>query len=189
MRVVLALALAALAAPAVAQEEAACFTGEPKKVTFDNGRTTSIIQRHGNDITYTTPFAGGNDVVTKTHLLLFPKTSRMAARLIEYRWDSRLPRLDDLTPGFQYDVEGTMKSGEDPAQDYRIVGNVLAQDVVKIGKCDYPVLVIAAQSFVNGTPVVETTVSLSTEMMVVLKTEGKDLTSGKAYAYEAVTLE
>lgn len=189
MRIVLALALVALASPALAQEEAACFEGQPKKVTFDNGRTTTIIQRHGSDITYTTPFAGGNDVVTKTHLLLFPKTSRKAARLIEYRWDSDLPRLDDLVAGFHYDVEGRMKSGDDPEQDYRIVGDVLAEDVVKIGKCDYPVLVIEAHTFVGGTEVVATTISLSTEMMVVLATKGTDVTTGKDHAYQAVTLE
>lgn len=188
MRFVLALALVALASPSLAQE-AECFSGQPKKVTFDNGRTTTIIQRHGSDVTYTQPYAGGNDVVTKTHILLFPKTSRLAARLIEYRWDDRLPGLDDLAPGFHYDVAGTMKSGDGPAQDYRIVGDVLAQDVVKIGKCDYPVLVIEAHSFVGGAEVVATTVSLSTEMMVVLKTEGQDMTSGKIYSYQAVTLE
>lgn len=189
MRFAFAMALAVLALPALAQEEAACFTGEPKKVTFDTGRTTTIIQRHGSDITYTTPFAGGNDVVTKTHLLLFPKTSRMAARLIEYRWDSRLPRLDDLAVGFHYDVDGTMKSGDDPEQDYRIVGNVLGQDVVTIGKCDYPVLVIEAHTFVGETEVTATTIGLSTEMMVVLKTEGQDMTTGKTYAYQAIALE
>jgi len=189
MRFVLALMLLVLAAPAAAQEAAACFTGAAKKVRFDNGRTTTIIQRHGNDITYTTPFAGGNDVVTKTHLLLFPKTSRMAARLIEYRWESRLPRMDDLAVGFHYDVEGKMKSGDDPAQDYRIVGDVLAEDVVKIGGCEYPVLVIEARSFVNGTEVVVTTVSLSAEFMVVLKTEGKDMNTGKTYSYKTVALE
>lgn len=184
----LALALVTLAPPALAQE-AECFVGQPKKVTFDSGRTVTIIQRHGSDITYTSPYAGGNDIVTKTHILLFPKTSRQAARMIEYRWDDALPRLGDLVPGFRYDVAGTMKSGDGPAQDYRIAGEVLGQDVVKIGKCAYPVTVIAAQSFVGGAEVTATTVSLSTEMMVVLKTEGRDLTSGKTYAYQAVTLE
>jgi hypothetical protein len=113
----------------------------------------------------------------------------MAARLIEYRWDSSLPGLDDLVAGFQYDVKGKMKSGDDPEQDYRITGNVLAEDMITIGKCDYPVLVIEAHSFVNGTEVVATTVSLSTELMVVLKTEGKDVTTGKTYAYQAVALD
>lgn len=188
MRLGLALALVTLAAPALAQE-AECFAGQPKKVTFDSGRTVTIIQRHGSDVTYTQPYAGGNDIVTKTHILLFPKTSRLAARMIEYRWDDPLPGLADLVPGFRYDVAGTMKSGDDPAQDYRITGEVLGQDVVSIGTCDYPVTVIAAQSFVGGAEVTATTTSLSTEMMVVLKAEGKDQTSGKAYAYQAVALE
>jgi hypothetical protein len=188
MRFVLAMALAVLAGPVLAQE-VACFAGQPKKVTFDSGRTTTIIQRHGSDITHTSPYAGGNDVVTKTHILLFPKTSRLAARLIEYRWDDALPGLGDLVPGFHYDVAGTMKSGEDPAQDYRIVGDVLGQDVVTIGKCDYPVLVIEAHNFVGGVEVVATTVSLSPEMMVVLRTEGKDPATGKSAVQTAVMLE
>ena len=188
MRFAFAMALAALALPALA-EEVPCFEGQPKKVTYDTGRTTTIIQRHGSDVTYTTPFAGGNDVVTKTHLLLFPKTSRMAARLIEYRWDSQLPGLDDLAVGLHYEVEGKMKSGDDPEQDYRILGDVRAEDVVKLGKCEYPVLVIEAHTFVGGTEVTATTLSLSTEMMVILKTEGQDMTTGKTYAYQAVALE
>lgn len=188
MRIVLALACAALAAPAMAEEQP-CFAGQPKKVTFDNGRSTTIIQHHGSDITYTQPYAGGNDVVTKTHLLLFPKASRLAARVIEYRWTDALPGLDALVPGFSYDVSGTMKSGQDAAQDYRIAGEVLGQDVVSIGKCDYPVIVIETHTFVGGIEAVATEISLSTEMMVILKTAGKDATTGKKYAYQAVTLE
>ena len=184
MRMVL-LALLAMALPAQAEE---CFAGLPKRVTFDSGKTITIIQRHGEDVTYTSPYVGGNDVVSKTHLILFPRQTRLASRFLEYRWDSRLPGLDDLVPGYHYDVSGTMKSGDDTPRDYRIVGDVLGVDVVKLGKCSYPVLAIASKSFVGGAEVVATTVYLSTDMVVVLRTEGVDA-AGKRYDYKAVTLE
>ena len=47
MRMVL-LALLAMALPAQAEE---CFAGLPKRVTFDSGKTITIIQHHGEDVT------------------------------------------------------------------------------------------------------------------------------------------
>ena len=183
MRIVIALLLLAL--PVQAED---CFSGLPKRVSFDNGKTITIIQRHGEDVSFTSPYVGGNDVVSKTHLILFPRQTRLPNRLLEYRWDSRLPGLEDLVAGFHFDVAGTMRAGKDEPQDYRIVGDVLGAEEVKLGDCSYATLVIATKSYVGGAEVVTTTVNLSTEMLVVLRSGGVDA-KGKRYSYQAVGLE
>ena len=44
----IAIALLPMALPAQAEE---CFSGLPKRVTFDSGRITTFIQRHGEEVT------------------------------------------------------------------------------------------------------------------------------------------
>ena len=102
------MVLIVLAMPAAAQE---CFSGKPQQLTYDNGKVATIIQRHGDDLTYTQPYEGFQDTVTKTHLMLFPKTSRAGARAVEYRWTSKLPNMDQMVPGYHFDVKGTMQVG------------------------------------------------------------------------------
>ena len=183
MRIVIALFLMAL--PAQAED---CFSGLPKRLTFDSGKTTMIIQRHGESVTHTEPYVGGNDAVIKTHLFVFPKQIRLPNRMLEYRWDDRLPGLEDMVAGYHFDVQGTMRSGDDAPIDYRIVGDVLSEEVINLGECSYGTLVIASTSYVGGVEVVATTVHLSTEMLAVLRTEGQ-FKAGEKYVFKAVKLE
>ncbi len=177
--------LVLMALPAVAED---CVPGRVKQVTFDDGSTTRVIQRHGADVTLTTPYAGGNDVVAKSHLALVPKQTRMGSRFLEYRWDDRLPPAEALVPGFHYDVAGTMKSGDAAELAYRIVGEVRGAEIVTVGTCDYPVVVVSAKSYIEGVEVVASTVWLSTEMLVGLRSEGQDA-GGTRFAKTAVGLE
>jgi hypothetical protein len=180
------VAFALTAAPAAAQD---CFVGEPRQVSYDTGRVIKIIQRHGDDVTFTTPYEGFQDAVTKTQLMLFPKQARAGARSTEHRWTSRLPKLRDLVPGFQFDLEGTIKSGGGEPLPYRIVGSVLGEDVVQMGACPYPVLVISLQSFVDDQPVSQGTYSLSPEMKVVLQSTVEVVASGTRVASVVVGLQ
>ena len=141
------------------------------QVRYDDGHTITIIQRHGDDLTYTQPYQGGTDAVQKTHLMLFPKQARFGARATENRWTSRLPKLGDLAPGYRFDVNGTMKSGTDAAMPYRIQGEVVGQNAVKLGACGYPVLVIATNTYLNDALAITATYYLSPDLMVVLKAE------------------
>lgn len=180
------VALALMAGPVAAQD---CFVGEPRKVSYDNGRVFTIIQRHGADVTFTVPYEGFQDSVSKTHLMLIPKQGRSGARSTEYKWSSRLPKLRDLVPGYRFDLDGTMKSGDGEALPYRIAGEVLREEVVKVGACSYPTLVILVETFLGDTLIFRTTDYLSPEMVVLLKTESILIENGQTVEYAAVGLE
>ena len=128
VRTGLVLVLVMLALPAGAEE---CIAGRPSQLRYDDGHTITIIQRHGSDVTFTQPYEGGTDAVQKSHLMLFPKTARFGARGIEYRWTSRLPKLDDLQPGTRFDLLGTMRSGKEAEIDYRAEGDVAHQVLIE----------------------------------------------------------
>lgn len=161
--------LALVATPALAQE--ACFSGLPRQVTYDDGRVVTIIQRHGADVTYTVPYEGFQDSVMKTQMMLFPKQGRAGARSSEYRWDTRLPKLADLVPGYAFDIEGTMKSGDGEAVPYRKAGTVVSEEAVMIGECSYAALVIAVDTYLRDEKIMTATEYLSADMMVILKSE------------------
>lgn len=184
MRILLAFMLMAL--PATAQD---CFVGLPKRVTYDSGKVATVIQRHGEEIMYTEPYPGGNDVENKTHLVLFPRQTRLPNRFLEYKWADKLPALAALVPGFHFDVAGGMTSDKNPSQPYRITGDVLASEAVMIGKCRYATLVIASKTYIGDVEVLETTVHFSPDMLVILQTTGTRLADGKSFATRAVGLE
>ena len=184
MRILVALALVAL--PAQAEE---CFVGVPNRVSYDDGHVVTIIQRHGDDLTYTTPYEGFQDQVHKTHLMLFPKQARFGARASENRWTSRLPKLDDLVPGYHFDIKGTMKSGDAAAIPYRSEGEVVGADEVKLGGCGYAVLVITVNTYLNDALAITATEYLSPDMMVLLRSEHVVVSSGRATTFKAVAVE
>lgn len=162
------LVVACLALPAGAQE---CFAGKPGKVSFDDGRVITIIQRHGDDLTYTEPYEGFQDIVRKTHLMLFLKTARAGARATEYRWTTRLPKLSQMVPGYHFDLKGTMKSGDGNALPYRRTGDVLGQEVIKVGDCPYEVVKIQTETFMDDQFMDVSTDYLSPDLMIVLRSE------------------
>ena len=178
--------LLAFALPARADD---CFSGLAKQVSYDNGKTITIIQRHGEDVTYTSPYLGGNDVVSKTHLILFPKQVRFPDRFLEYLWDTPLPKISALVPGYHFDVAGKMTADKDPARTYQITGDVLPEEEVKLGKCSYKTVVIASKTFVGGTEVIDSTINLSPDLLVVLRSQSSDVATGKHSAYAAVKVQ
>ena len=175
MRVFCVLALMAL--PVQAEE---CFTGKPKQIAFDTGKVWTVIQRHGDDVTYTVPYAGFQDSVTKTHLMLFAKQSRQGARASEVRWSSRLPGMKDMVPGYHFDLKGMMKSGEGKALPYRVAGDVTGTEVVAVGACPYEVRVIALTTYLDEQPLLTARYHLSPEMRVVLRSEVVPVATGVA---------
>lgn len=168
---------------------AACFEGKPGKVTYDNGREITIIQRHGSDLTYTQPYAGYQDSVNKTHLMLFPKTARRGARATEFRWTTRLPKLDQLVPFYHFNLKGTMTSGDGKAVPYRNEGDVLAREVVQIGACSYDVLVVKTTAYLNEQVISVATDYLSPQMLVLLRSDIALVSAGKNISQTAVAIE
>ena len=102
-----------LALPAQAQE---CFSGKPKQVSYSDGHAITIIQRAGDDLTYSQPYAGDHDAVLEAQLMLFPKHERFAGRSVEHQWSGRLPKSSALKPGYHFDLKGVMKSGTGAAK-------------------------------------------------------------------------
>lgn len=184
MRLWMVLALMAL--PAQAED---CFAGKPRQISYDNGRVWTIIQRHGDDVTYTVPQEGFQDSVYKTHMMLFAKQSRQGARSTEVRWTSRLPGIKDMVPGYHFDLKGMMKSGEGKAVPYRVEGDVTGTDTVMVAKCPYEVQVVTLRTFLNDDPLVSATYYLSPEMMVVLHSEVVPIAAGTQIVTSAVALQ
>lgn len=175
-----------LGLPAAAQE---CFVGQPRQVTYDDGRVVTIIQRHGDDLTYTIPQAGNQDTVHKSHLMLFPKASRSGARSIEHRWSSNLPKLGDLVPGYRFDLAAKMKSGDGAAVDYRSTGEVLGLDEVKLGDCRYAVLVIRMEISLDGQLAIVATQYFSADLGVVLASRVEGIATGSEKANTVTGLQ
>jgi hypothetical protein len=186
MRVLVALALLALPAQAETEE---CFTGSPRQIAYDTGRVETIIQRHGDDVTYTVPMDGFQDSVFKTHLMLFPKQSRQGARSSEVRWSSHLPDIEDMVPGYHFDLKGMMKSGEGKPLPYRVTGDVTGTGVVTLGKCPYEVRIVTLGTFLNDQPLVNAAYALSADMTVVLQSEVTPVATGKATLSTVVGLQ
>lgn len=182
------MALALMTLP-VAAQDTACFAGMPKRVSYSDGRVVTIIQHHGDDVTYTTPYEGYQDSVTKTHLMLFPKLGRQGARATEWRWTSRLPGIAQMVPGFSFDLKGSMASGGGEALPYRAAGQVLAAQEVMVGKCPYAALVVVVTTYLDDQPVMTTTHYLSPDMKVIMKIEAVPAAGGAKVAYTAVRLE
>jgi hypothetical protein len=180
------VALTLMAAPAAAQE---CFSGLPTRVTFNDGRVQTIIQRHGADVTYTTPYEGFQDSVLKTQMMLFPKQGRAGARSTEYRWTSRLPKLRDMVPGYQFDIKGTMKSGDGSAIPYRNVGEVLRIEDVNVGACVYSTLVIKVETYLNDQVEIIATDYLSPDLVVILKSEILPVSAGQMIKRQVVAIQ
>ncbi len=181
------MALALMALPAAAEE--GCFTGAPKRIGYSDGRVVTIIQHHGDDVTFTSPYEGYQDSVTKSHLMLFPKLGRQGARATEWRWSTHLPGLGQMVPGFRFDLKGSMASGGGAALPYRAEGQVLGQEEVMVGKCAYAALVVVVTTYLDDQPVTTTTQFLSPEMRVILKSEAVPAAGGAKVAYTAVRLE
>ena len=169
------LAAVVLAMPVAAAE---CFAGKPSKVTYDDGRVITIIQRHGDDITYTEPYGGFQDSVIKTHMMLFPKASRRGARVTDFRWTSSLPKAKSMVPGYHFNIKGTMKSGDGKPVPYRNEGDVLAQEVVMVGACSYDVVVVKTASYLDEQVISTATEYLSPDMMVVLRSDISLISAG-----------
>ena len=175
-----------LAMPVAAQE---CFAGKPTKVTYDDGRVITIIQRHGDDVTYTEPYGGFQDSVIKTHMMLFPKASRRGARVTDFRWTTGLPKLKAMVPGYHFNIKGTMKSGDGKPVPYRNEGEVLAQDVVKIGTCNYDVVVVKTASYLDEQVISVATEYLSPDMMIVMRSDISLVSSGTQVRRAVVAIE
>ena len=175
-----------LAMPVAAQE---CFAGKPTKVTYDDGRVITIIQRHGDDITYTEPYEGFQDSVIKTHMMLIPKASRRGARVTDFRWTSSLPKLKAMVPGYHFNIKGMMKSGDGKPVPYRNEGDVVSQGVVKVGACSYDVVVITTSSFLDEQLISVATDYLSPDMMVVMKSEISVMSAGTQVRRAVVAIE
>ena len=183
--VIWAAALALLAMPAMAE----CYSGKPQQLTFNNGRVITIIQRHGDDLTYTQPYEGFQDTVNKAHLMLFPKTARAGARSTEYRWTSALPKLSQMVPGYHFDVKGTMKSASGESLPYRSAGDVLRQDVVTVGDCPYDVMVVNSTTYLDGQPIITSTDYLSPALGVVLRSETVPISAGTQIIQTVVAIQ
>lgn len=182
---VFGMVMALMAQPAAAE----CFTGRPQQLTYDKGRVITIIQRHGDDLTYTQPYEGFQDTVNKTRLMLFPLTARAGARSTEYRWTSKLPKLKQMVPGYHFDVKGTMKSGEGKALPYRVAGDVLGQDVVTIGDCPYAVMVVKTTVDLDNQPINSSTEYLSPDLGVTLRSEFVPISAGKQIIQTVVAIQ
>lgn len=154
-----------LALPAAA----ACFTGQPVAVRYDDGTTLRILKRRGDEMTVSETSAEG-EKVQKWHLMLFLRETREAdGRKTRETWSGRLPGMADLVPGFRFAVDGTSPAAKGGRNPTRLEGEVTGVEEVALGDCRYAAVVIDQDYYLQDGWLFSLKTWLSPDMGVILR--------------------
>ena len=177
------MVLALLAGPAAA----GCFgPPEPKKVTF-NGQVVEILSHTAQDLTYRSTLADGSTAVMTTRNGLFPLNSSSHGVTYSYEWVSTLPDAAALVPGGSASYQADLTVEHATRSFFRVDLQVLRADVVRLGACDYPVMVVRRTDVLNGQTQDATTLWLSPALKFALRVE--TTVAGKTQTHQVMGLE
>lgn len=184
VRLIPALALLLAAAPAGAD----CFgPGLPSRVTFSNGNRVTILSHDAADLTYRTSLPGAGEVVQTLRQGLFPIAAAQGGVTYQYTWIDPLPKLRDLKPGDHGSARADMEVEQATRSFATVNYRVLRADVVVLGDCPYPVLVVEKTDVLDGQTLAQATLWLSQALRFPLKTEAE--AEGTHYSYQVTALE
>ena len=146
--VVLSLVFSLSIEVAYAQQADCSITGNaklPLKVTFDDGSTISVLDRVGGRFRTVTTLPDGRKSEGNAYRGLFVSTRELPTTTIEYRWNQDLARFFPLKVGQHIVADATVVlPGNKAAGKYATEMSVVAEEMVRIGSCDYPVVKIEA---------------------------------------------
>jgi len=186
---ILTAALVLLPVPVLAGCFAPEGSGLPVTVHFDDGHAVTVLRRAGDELDYSATVAGGHEVVNHTRLVLFPLGGSFDGKPVRYDWHDPLPDRAALTLGARYALSATYHPDVQTAQDYRLTGEAVRDDVVMVGGCRYPVRVFASHASVDGDAGVDVTVYLSLDLLVSLRTEIRIVATDTKIVYRVVGME
>lgn len=142
----LGLVLALMAGPAAA----GCFGPPfPKKVHFDNGQTMEVVSHTAQDLTVRSVLPDGT-MQAALRSGLFALSSSGSGVTQHFEWLSDLPDLGGLQPGQRFSLEADMIVEHASRSYYHVDLVVLRQDSVRVGGCDYPVIVVQRFDRLSG---------------------------------------
>lgn len=147
---------AALLLASSAEVGAKCFSGngeQPLKATFADGSVATVTERVNGTLSYrmTSPSGGTTEMRAKAGL--FPLSSLANGVTTSFEWQKPLPAASDLSVGFSFESQSTLKSGTGEPRTMTSKLTVLDAETISLGGCDYPVLkVLQENRFGQTTP-------------------------------------
>lgn len=135
--------------------EALCMDGVeaplPTKVTFDRGDIVEVLQRDAYGMRYTSSDSDtGRVIQTRVEAGVFVTGTVSDGKWIVFDWSTPLPSMQDLVVGASFDATAAVTYLDRDPSEFRVVAEVLREDVVRLDDCSYPVLVIDVQNFDTG---------------------------------------
>jgi|KBSMisStaDraftv2_1062788.scaffolds.fasta_scaffold187342_2 hypothetical protein len=148
--VVLSLIVSLRAEVAYAQR-ADCFTTGgaklPSKVTFDDGSTIAVLDRVGDKLRTETTLPDGRKSNGSAYRGLFVLIRELPTTTVEFNWNQDLAHFFPLKVGEHIVADAmALLPTNKAAGRYFTEMSVVAQEIVRIGSCDYPVLKIEVSS-------------------------------------------
>ncbi len=180
----LTLLLALLGGPAAA----GCFGPPlPKLVRFEAGQRVEILSHTATDLTYRTTLADGSSAVMTTRGGFFPLVSSSHGVTYSYEWVTALPDPGALTAGFAQSYQADLTIEHASRSFFQVDLKVLRADVVQVGGCDYPVIVVKRTDMLNGQSQAQSTLWFAPALNFALKVE--TVAGGKVQSHQVVALE
>lgn len=179
----LTLLLAVLAGPAVAT----CFGPPfPRLVHYPAGRVVENLSHTAQDVTYRNTLPDGSTAVTTMRNGLFTLATSSHGTTMAYTWVTPLPALADLAPGFQRSFKADMTVEHAARSFYQVDLKVLRAEVIHLGDCDYPVLVIQRSDRLDGQRQADVTLWLSTTLKFPLRVEAQIKGETRTFAVQSM---
>jgi hypothetical protein len=141
----------------VAHAEANCFTAGdarlPSKLTQDNGAIWTVLDRLGGELRSETTLPDGKKTRGSSYQGLFASMRELATTTVEYRWNQDLARLFPLRVGAHIVADATvLLPGNKAVGIYSTEMTVVAEETLRVGSCDYPILKIEVSSRLDPGP-------------------------------------
>ncbi|NBZ88674.1 hypothetical protein [Stagnihabitans tardus] len=152
VRVILCLWL--LAGPAAA----AC-VDLPKAAISDTGERVDFLARSGGDVTYETVMSNGKIGQSTMRNGFFQMRMAIKGEVAErvFTWPEQLPLPEELPLDQPVTFKGTMTDGQ-KSGEVTMTLTALRHETVSLGGCDYPVIVVNREMWMNGQPWIAMTV-------------------------------
>jgi hypothetical protein len=126
-------------------QQADCFTAGdarlPSKVTYDNGSTLTVLDRLGGELRSETTLPDGKKTRGSAYRGLFVSMRELPTMTAEYSWNQDLARFFPLKIGDHIVADATvLLPGKKAVGTYFTEMSVVAEEMLRVGSCDYPVL-------------------------------------------------
>lgn len=119
----------------------------PSKVAFDDGSTIAVVDRLGDKLRTETTLPDGRKSAGSAYRGLFVLMRELPTMTAEYRWNQDLAQFFPLKVGKRIVADaGVSVTANKLTAKYATEMAVVAEETVRIGGCDYPVLKIEISS-------------------------------------------